>query len=352
MCSGCTLWTSPIGLCHSRSMSNNEFNVRAILAGEAPKDTPVTVKGWVRTRRDSKAGISFVHVSDGSAFHPVQVVAPNTLPNYADEVLKLTTGCAIEATGTIVPSPAKGQPFEMQAERHQGDRLGRRPGHLSDPAQAAHHGVPARGRAPAAAHQRDRRGDARAAHARQGDPPLLRRERLLLGQHADHHLVRRRGRGRAVPGVDARSRQPAAHARGQDRFRQGLLRPRVVPHRVGPAQRRGLLPRAEQGLHLRADVSRREFQHQPASRGVLDDRAGDRVRRSRRRRDAGRGPAQVRVRDAAEGARRRPRLLRRAGREGSGGEAPRHRRIRVRAHGLRRGDRGARKGQGRNSSSR
>jgi len=96
-------------------MEKREFNVRAILAGEAPKDAPVTVKGWVRTRRDSKAGISFVHLSDGSSFHPLQVVAPNTLPNYADEVQKLTTGCAIEATGTIVPSPAKGQPFEMQA---------------------------------------------------------------------------------------------------------------------------------------------------------------------------------------------------------------------------------------------
>src|SRR5213596_1874312 len=86
-----------------------------ILAGRAPEDRPVTVKGWVRTRRDSKAGISFVHVSDGSCFHPVQVVAPSTLPNYADEVLRLTAGCAVEATGTIVPSPAKGQPFEMQA---------------------------------------------------------------------------------------------------------------------------------------------------------------------------------------------------------------------------------------------
>src|SRR4051812_16919063 len=96
-------------------MDKNEFNVCAILAGQAPSDAAVTVKGWVRTRRDSKAGISFVHVSDGSAFHPVQVVAPNTLPNYTDEVLKLTAGCAVEATGTIVPSPAKGQPFEMQA---------------------------------------------------------------------------------------------------------------------------------------------------------------------------------------------------------------------------------------------
>src|SRR5712664_1677092 len=91
------------------------LSVRDILAGRAPKETPVTVKGWVRTRRDSKAGVSFVHLSDGSSFHLLQVVAPNTLPNYTDEVLKLTAGCAVEATGTIVPSPARGQPFEMQA---------------------------------------------------------------------------------------------------------------------------------------------------------------------------------------------------------------------------------------------
>src|SRR5881409_3543444 len=96
-------------------MGEREFSVRRILAGEAPQDASVTVKGWVRTRRDSKAGISFVHLSDGSSFHPVQVVAPNALPNYAAEIQRLTAGCAVEATGTIVPSPAKGQPFEMQA---------------------------------------------------------------------------------------------------------------------------------------------------------------------------------------------------------------------------------------------
>ncbi len=90
-------------------------SVRSILRGTAPASEPVTVKGWVRTRRDSKAGLSFVHVSDGSAFHPVQVVAPATLANYASEIQKLTAGCSVEATGTIVPSPAKGQPFEMQA---------------------------------------------------------------------------------------------------------------------------------------------------------------------------------------------------------------------------------------------
>jgi len=96
-------------------MMRNEISMRDILAGRAPKDSAVTIRGWVRTRRDSKAGISFIHLSDGSSFHPVQVVAPNTLANYTGEVMRLTAGCAVEATGTIVPSPAKGQPFEMQA---------------------------------------------------------------------------------------------------------------------------------------------------------------------------------------------------------------------------------------------
>lgn len=95
--------------------SGTPFSVKQILAGQAPADALITVKGWVRTRRDSKAGLSFVNVSDGSGFQPVQVVAANTIDNYADEITKLTTGCAVEVTGTIVPSPAKGQPFEMQA---------------------------------------------------------------------------------------------------------------------------------------------------------------------------------------------------------------------------------------------
>ncbi len=96
-------------------MEKRVWSVRRILAGEAPQEAPVRVKGWVRTRRDSKAGISFVHLSDGSSLHPLQVVAANTLPNYTSDILRLTAGCAIEASGRIVPSPAKGQPFEMQA---------------------------------------------------------------------------------------------------------------------------------------------------------------------------------------------------------------------------------------------
>src|SRR5438045_9512458 len=95
-------------------MKTQTLTVREILSGAAPQGTPVTVKGWVRTRRASKAAISFVQVSDGSSFHPRQVVAPNTLANYGEQGLKLTAVCAFEATGAIVPSPARCQHFETQ----------------------------------------------------------------------------------------------------------------------------------------------------------------------------------------------------------------------------------------------
>ncbi len=90
-------------------------SVEHALAGKLPAGGEVTVRGWVRTRRDSKAGLSFVNVSDGSCFAPIQVVAPDTLPNYESEVKHLTTGCAVVATGTLVASQGQGQSFEIQA---------------------------------------------------------------------------------------------------------------------------------------------------------------------------------------------------------------------------------------------
>jgi asparaginyl-tRNA synthetase len=77
----------------------------------------VSVRGWVRTRRDSKAGLSFVNVSDGSCFDPIQVVAPAELSNYESEVRHLTSGCAVIATGTLVRSAGQGQSYEIQASR-------------------------------------------------------------------------------------------------------------------------------------------------------------------------------------------------------------------------------------------
>ncbi|MCQ8857621.1 asparagine--tRNA ligase [Plesiomonas shigelloides] len=86
-----------------------------VLRGQAPVDSEVTVKGWVRTRRDSKAGISFLAVYDGSCFDPLQAVIANTLPNYESEVLRLTTGSSVEVTGKVVASMGQGQAFEVQA---------------------------------------------------------------------------------------------------------------------------------------------------------------------------------------------------------------------------------------------
>lgn len=76
----------------------------------------VTVGGWVKTRRDSKAGLSFIQLNDGSCMRNLQVIATNELDNYTSGILSLTSGCAIMATGKIVASQGKDQAVEMQAE--------------------------------------------------------------------------------------------------------------------------------------------------------------------------------------------------------------------------------------------
>ena len=90
-------------------------SVKQALEGKVAAGSEVTVRGWVRTRRDSKAGLSFVNISDGSCFAPIQVVVPSTLPNYESEVRRLTASCAVIATGTLVASQGQGQSFEIQA---------------------------------------------------------------------------------------------------------------------------------------------------------------------------------------------------------------------------------------------
>jgi asparaginyl-tRNA synthetase len=75
------------------------------------------IRGWVRTRRDSKGGFSFVEVNDGSCFGNLQVVAPAELSNYTDEIQKLTAGCSVVITGQLQASPAKGQATELHASQ-------------------------------------------------------------------------------------------------------------------------------------------------------------------------------------------------------------------------------------------
>lgn len=92
-------------------------STKEILSGKIAIGEKVTVAGWIRTRRDSKAGFSFLAVNDGSGFDNVQVIAPNTLNNYESEILKLTTGCSVVVDGTLKASEGKGQAYEINADK-------------------------------------------------------------------------------------------------------------------------------------------------------------------------------------------------------------------------------------------
>ncbi|MFZ4574186.1 MAG: asparagine--tRNA ligase [Phycisphaerales bacterium] len=88
--------------------------LKVVEAFKSSVGQPITLKGWVRTNRESKAdgGLCFVAVSDGTAFDPIQCVCRGNLANFA-EIQKLNSGCAVEVTGTLVASQGKGQSVEV-----------------------------------------------------------------------------------------------------------------------------------------------------------------------------------------------------------------------------------------------
>ena len=92
-------------------------STKEILSGKIAIGEKVTVAGWIRTRRDSKAGFSFLAVNDGSDFDNVQGIDPNTLNNDESEILKLTTGCSVVVDGTLKASEGKGQAYEINADK-------------------------------------------------------------------------------------------------------------------------------------------------------------------------------------------------------------------------------------------
>lgn len=94
---------------------SKQWSISALLDGKVAAGSEVTVKGWVRTRKDSKAGFSFINLHDGSCFNPIQVIAPAELDNYSSEILQATTGASLVVTGELVASQGKGQSFEIQA---------------------------------------------------------------------------------------------------------------------------------------------------------------------------------------------------------------------------------------------
>jgi asparaginyl-tRNA synthetase len=74
------------------------------------------LQGWIRTRRDSKGGFSFLEINDGSCFGNIQIVADGDLENYESHIKKLTAGCSVTVEGTVKESGGKGQATEMQAD--------------------------------------------------------------------------------------------------------------------------------------------------------------------------------------------------------------------------------------------
>ncbi|MDQ1426543.1 MAG: asparaginyl-tRNA synthetase [Acidimicrobiaceae bacterium] len=92
--------------------------VAAVLTDPASIGTVVTVKGWVRTRRQSKSegGLSFIAVNDGSCFDSLQVVARGSLANYETDMTRITTGCSVVTTGQVVASAGAGQAVELLAD--------------------------------------------------------------------------------------------------------------------------------------------------------------------------------------------------------------------------------------------
>jgi asparaginyl-tRNA synthetase len=76
----------------------------------------VLLQGWIRTRRDSKGGFSFIELNDGSCFGNVQIIADGKLPNYESEIKKLGAGASISVEGEVKASPAQGQPTEVHAQ--------------------------------------------------------------------------------------------------------------------------------------------------------------------------------------------------------------------------------------------
>jgi len=92
----------------------NKLDIVELLKADATGQT-VTIQGWARSRRDSKAGLSFIALYDGTCFDAIQIIADKSLENYDSEILKISAGYAIEVTGQLVASEGKGQSVEVQA---------------------------------------------------------------------------------------------------------------------------------------------------------------------------------------------------------------------------------------------
>ncbi len=90
------------------------MRINAILKNAQPGEQ-IDVKGWVRTRRDSKHGFSFIELNDGSCMGNLQVVVDRDVPGYEETIKDVTTGSSLAISGALQESPGKGQRVELHA---------------------------------------------------------------------------------------------------------------------------------------------------------------------------------------------------------------------------------------------
>ena len=164
----------------------------------------VVVRGWVRTRRDSKAGFSFIEINDGSCFGNIQVIADAALPDYKSEIKRLSPGSSVSVDGLVKASPGKGQATEIHAAEVVVHGLAdvesyplQKKGHSFEFLRTIAHLRPRTNTFGAVARVRNR--------ACNSIHQFFAGARVPLRPHPDHHRQRlRRGRGH-VPGHRARS---------------------------------------------------------------------------------------------------------------------------------------------------
>ena len=241
----------------------------------------VLVKGWVRTRRDSK-GFSFLELNDGSCLKNLQVIVDEGLSSFA-QLKDVTTGAALEVEGALVESPGQGQTWEVRRRGPAAAR--RRPTPRPTPcrrsatrssscATIAHlrprtntFGAVVRVRSPRAPSPStsSSRSAAFSTCTRRSSPPATAKGAGEMFQ---------------VTTLDLRARR-APKATGSISRRTSSARPADLTV-SRPARGGDLRLRAGQRLHLRPHLPRRELQHPAPPGRVLDDRAGDGLLRPRR----------------------------------------------------------------------
>ena len=247
----------------------------------------VRLQGWIRTRRDSKGGFSFLELNDGSSQANIQIVADAKLENYESEIHRLAAGCSVTVEGQVRQSPAKGQPTEVHAARiivHG----------WSDPEtyplQKKNHSLEF---LRTIAHLRPRTNTfgaiARVRNQVSRSIHDFFQEQGFLYVHSPIITASDcEGAGEMFK-VTTLDLAKLPRQDGEDRFQPRFLPPPGLSHRQRPVERRDFRLRAGQGLHVRPDVPRGKLEHVAPSGRVLDGRAGNGLLRAGRQHAAGRG---------------------------------------------------------------